>query len=108
MAGDLNIQDFSRILIVEGYSDLLFYAEVLEAIGKHKDVYIKQFNGKNDLITKIELFVSPLLLAEKTHIGVIADADNDPGGTFRRLQDALERISGQKISASGNWTTDTP
>jgi len=34
MAGKRNIDDYDRILVVEGYGDLLFYAEVLEDLGE--------------------------------------------------------------------------
>jgi hypothetical protein len=104
----LDIQDFNRVLIVEGYSDLRFYAEVFEAVGKHGDVYIKHFNGKSDLVTNLPIFITPLLLAEKIQIGVIADADDNPAGTFIQLQAALEAISGQRVGASGTWTTGSP
>ncbi len=43
------IEDFDRVLVVEGYSDLLFYAEVLELVGKHSQVFIKELGGKSGL-----------------------------------------------------------
>lgn len=108
MARKLNPKDFKCVLIVEGYSDLLFFAEVLEAIGKQGTVFIKEFGGKEDLVLKLEDFITPLLLAEKTKIAVIADADGNAAGTFTSLQNKLQQITGQTVPAAGSWTGGTP
>jgi hypothetical protein len=79
-----NIKDYSRILIVEGYSDLLFYAEVLERIDK-TGVFIKEMNGRESLGEKLDAFLTPVLLAEKESIGIIVDADDNPSGAFQGL-----------------------
>ena len=50
------ITDFERVLVVEGYSDLLFFAEVLEHLECADRVFIQQFNGKSDLVEKLETF----------------------------------------------------
>jgi len=65
MAQPPKLENCDRVLIVEGYSDLLFYAELLEALGKHGEVFIKHFNGRADLTTKLETFLTPQLLAAK-------------------------------------------
>jgi hypothetical protein len=41
MSGKPKLEDFDRVLVVEGYGDLLFYAEILEALNKHDQVFIK-------------------------------------------------------------------
>lgn len=102
-----NIKDFDRVLCVEGYSDLLFYAEFLEDLGK-QGVYIASFNGKADLIAQLEALITPQLLMEKTRIGVIMDADREPAGTFTRFHNALTRLTGQTVPAAGAWTDGNP
>jgi len=108
MSGTPNLKDFDRVLIVEGYSDLHFYAEVLEDVGKHPSVFIKQFNGKEDLLLKLESFITPVLLAEKVKIGVIVDGDGNPAGTFTSVQHKLAELTGQTVPAAGTWTDGTP
>lgn len=106
--GKPNIKDFDRVLLVEGYSDLLFYAEVLEVLGKQGTVFIKDFNGKSDLTSKLEAFITPQLLADKKHIGVIVDADNNSQGTFASIQRVLTELTAQTVPSPGTWTTGSP
>lgn len=103
-----NLKDFDRVLIVEGYSDLLFFAEFFEAIGKPSSVFIKQFGGKSDLVEKLEAFINPQLLKEKTRIGLVVDADISAEGTFISLQTRLTKLTGQMVPASGQWSGGTP
>lgn len=65
MPNDRNIEDYERILVVEGYNDLLFYAEILEEIGSDKDIFIKEMNGTAGLKLKLETFINPGLLQSK-------------------------------------------
>lgn len=105
------IKDCDQILIVEGYSDLLFFAELLEAIGKPPSVFIKEFGGKSNLLQKLEAFITPQLLGEKTRIGIVVDADvGEQGaqGAFASLQTRLLKLTGQTVPASGQWTGGAP
>ena len=72
------IEDFDRVLVVEGYSDLRFYAEVLEHVERDSIISIKDFNGKEDLLLKLDALITPTLLAEKMSIGVIVDGNGNP------------------------------
>lgn len=96
------------MLIVEGYSDLWFYAEVLEHLGKLEGVFIKEFGGKSNISTQLEVFLTPQLLEDKTHIGVIVDADQSSEGTFAGLQTAIANATGQTVPAPGAWTEGNP
>jgi hypothetical protein len=96
----------SKILLVEGYGDLLFYAEALEWLQRLDGVYIKECGG-SELVIKLEAFLNPGLLAEKTSIGVIADADINPVGNARKLETQLSRITGQEV-INGAWTAGPP
>ncbi len=51
------LKDYPFVLVVEGYGDLLFYAEALEFVGLHGNVFIKEFTGANDLKDKIETYL---------------------------------------------------
>lgn len=101
------LHECKRVLVVEGYSDLLFYAEVLEALQRLQGVFIKEFGGRPHLATKLETFLSPGLLAEKAAIGVIIDADNEPAGTRQSFAARLSKITGQRVEA-GCWTAGSP
>lgn len=100
------LKDCPRILIVEGYSDLLFYAEVLESLARLDGVFIKAMNGKEDLLAKLETFLNPGLLTEKESVGVIVDADDNPTGTAQAVADRLSRIVRQEVAPG--WTTGRP
>lgn len=103
-----DVNKFDRVLAVEGYSDLLFYAEMLEEVGNPGNVFIEDFNGKGDLAANLPIFITPVMLAEKIRIGVIADADEDPAGTFTQLENIMHSITGQHVAASGAWTNGHP
>lgn len=102
-----NLESSSRLLMVEGYSDLLFYAEFLEEMGVQEGVFIKHFNGRTDLAAKLEIFLTPQLLASKEAFGVIVDADTDALSTANELTRVLSRITRQAVVA-GAWTPGQP
>ncbi|UQA55622.1 DUF3226 domain-containing protein [Polyangium aurulentum] len=102
-----DINKCKRVLVVEGYSDLLFFAEALECCGNLEGVFIKEMKGKGDLVTKLETFLRPDLLAEKAAIAVIADADANASGTVASLESRLSSITGQGVK-DGRWTVGPP
>ncbi len=101
------LENRDRVLIVEGYSDLLFYAELLEVLGKQDEVFIKPFNGKADLAVKLETFLTPQVLAAKRAIGVIVDADTSAANTASELTKLLTRLADQPV-VLGAWTKGKP
>jgi hypothetical protein len=107
MARERKIDDFEQVLVVEGYSDLLFYAEALEYVHQNDKVFIKQVNGRADLDQKLKSFINPGLLAKKTHIGVIVDADKSAQGAGHRFSSALKVLTKQEVS-DGQWSGGIP
>jgi hypothetical protein len=105
MPAQFKIEDFERVLVVEGYGDLLFYSEILEAVQKHGQVFIKEFGGKST--TALETFINPSLLGTKSHLGFIFDADADPEATRAALQAKLTELTGQPV-VDGQWTKGIP
>jgi hypothetical protein len=101
------IEEYGRVLVVEGYGDLLFYAEVLEAVGKHPQVFIKELGGKADLRRKLETLVTPALLAAKEALAFVFDADTKPDATRAELEALLSRLTGQQV-VDGKWTVGKP
>ncbi len=101
------LETCDKVLVVEGYSDLLFFAEALEHLGQHGDIFIKHFNGKADLEAKLKVFLTPDLLAQKSTIGVIVDADEDEGKTTARISQVLQKATSQLITL-GQWTVGKP
>src|SRR6266481_3492389 len=107
MALPPKLEDCDRVLIVEGYTDLLFYAELIEAVGKNGKVFIKHFNGRADLATKLDTFVTPQLLLAKEAFGIIVDADDNAQRTVSELARLLEQITNQAVT-QGAWTSGRP
>lgn len=107
MNGPPRLENCSRVLVVEGYSDLLFYAELLEALGLDGSVFIKHFNGRADLATKLETFLTPQLLAGKEGFAVVVDADDDAQAAASGFAGLLSKITGQGVTA-GRWTGGPP
>ena len=91
------IEDYKSILVVEGYSDLLFYAEVLELLGKHESVFIKELGGRNGLKRKLETLVTPKLLAQAERLAFVIDADTNPQGTVVAQQTLLSKVTEQAV-----------
>jgi hypothetical protein len=89
------------VLIVEGYSDLLFFAELLEHMGQHKGCFIKELNGKSDIRAQLKVFLTPEVLAEKI-IGVIVDADSKLKDAAHSLTELLKEITGVELQ-HGEW-----
>ena len=108
MADARDLNDFDRVLAVKGHSDLVFFAECLEHVGKLDRTFIKDFNGKQDLIAKLETFVTPQLLAEKAMIGIVVDANGNAVGTFQSIQTTLATLTNQTVPSPGSWTSGSP
>jgi hypothetical protein len=100
-------ENYPGELVVEGYSDLLFYAEVLEAVGKHNQVFIKELGGKSVINSKLEALVDPELLARKSAVAFVFDSDENPEGTRQSLEELLSKLTGQKV-VDGSWTEGSP
>jgi len=98
-----------HILIVEGYSDLHFYAEFLRQQLHRDDVFIKEFKGKSNILDlqTLELYLTPKRLIEKKSIGILIDADENPVGTAQALRDHLCAITGRAIR-QGEWNDGSP
>lgn len=109
MAGtERAIEDYARVLVVEGYNDLLFYAEVLELVGKHDQVYIKELGGRaGNQRKKLEALITPTLLERKLAVAFIMDADDAPETTRESLQNLLSHLTNQAV-IDGEWTSETP
>lgn len=102
-----NIEEYQSVLVVEGYSDLLFYAEVLEEVGKHEQVHIEPMGGKSNLHLNLENFVTPSLLAKKDAIAFVFDADHEPEATKLRLEQLLSKVTSQVV-VDGSWSAGPP
>lgn len=98
-----------RVLIVEGYSDLLFYAEFLEHLGHLDGVFIEPFKGRSNVLKRetLETFLSPGLLASKKAVGIIVDGNSNPGGAAQSLSDHLKAITGRDVN-EGAWQNGEP
>lgn len=107
MSGVPKLHECDRVLVVEGYSDLLFYAELLEDLGKLDKLFIKEVGGNSHFKEKLETLITPLVLASKQAIAVIADADTDAPAAATSLEAILSKLTGQTVKA-GQWTNGKP
>lgn len=101
------LENFEKVLVVEGHDDLFFYAEILEDVGKHNQVFIKPLGGKSNFLTLLPTFITPTRLERNVSLGFIVDADENPDGTKRSLEKLLSELTGQTV-VEGQWTAGKP
>lgn len=103
------LEESPNILVVEGHSDLLFYAAFLRSIKRLNGVFIKEFTGKSNILKReiLELFLTKKLFSEKKNIGIILDADDNPTGTAQAIKDHLLALTGRTIE-EGQWFDGEP
>lgn len=97
------LSECKKVLVVEGYGDLVFYAEFLESLGRYDDVFIQDMGGRSRLMAELETFISPPLLASKTHIAVILDNDDDTADFAHRVKTKLDQLTERSVG-EGEWT----
>ncbi len=105
----ISLEKASKILFVEGYSDLTFYAEMLEHLGFGKgDVFIKDLGTKarSKLQDEAIGMLKPSVLQQKSHVGVIFDADTDAEAAFRLAREALKSAFAVDILTKETWVAD--
>lgn len=92
------------LLFVEGYSDLIFYAELLEHL-KVRGVFIQNLGGKGraKLRNEVTLLLKPDNLAKMEAVAVILDADGNSDASFRIARDAIREALGLDIAEPGKW-----
>ncbi len=100
-------KDAEYLLVVEGYGDLLFYAEMIEFIGLHGRVFIKHFNGTEDLMMNIGTYLSPGRVANKTTAAVIVDGDLSPASRIQSLSQLLSTTFDRTLQ-HGIWSKGQP
>jgi 5S rRNA maturation endonuclease (ribonuclease M5) len=101
------LKSCQKVLIVEGYGDLTFYAEFLERLGKYDAVFIQDMGGREKLMAELTTFITPALLANKTHVAVILDSDDDGPAFSDRLKARLDILTKRSL-AEGEWTDGGP
>lgn len=93
------------VLFVEGYSDLTFYIELMEDLGKDKQTFIQDLGGNGRALLEKEVFLllKPDNLDKIRTVTVLLDADDDGEAAFRSAQAALKAALGVIISQPGTW-----
>jgi hypothetical protein len=94
-----------RVLFVEGYSDLTFYAEVLEHLDLHAGSFIQDLGGKGRLKLRDQarLLLKPDNLTAIESVAVVLDSDGKPGPSFDLARDAMRDAVGVDIPRAGEW-----
>jgi|GEM_PF-800949 len=98
------------VLFVEGYSDLTFYAEVMEHVGYPlRDYFIHDLGGKEQcrgrtrLGEEAALLLQPDNLARMRAVAIILDADADAAAAFTIARNALREAVGVDVPAAEVW-----
>ncbi len=93
-----------HVLIVEGYSDLHFYAAFLKHLGRFDGVFFQVFHGKSNILNRAMLrtFINEDRLTKKRSIGILIDADENPSGTAQAIRDHLFAITQREVD-EGHW-----
>lgn len=101
------LKDCDKLLIVEGYTDLLFFAELLEHLNNNQGVYIKHFNGASDLIQQLGIFLTPDVLKPLKSVCVLVDSDANPPQRASQISKAIEDATGISTTC-GAWAPGPP
>ncbi len=107
MRAPKKIEDFRKVLVVEGYSDRHFCAEFLAHLGRDNQVFIEILDGGGNLEKALTALLNRRLLAEKTHIGVLVDADENGHGTADRVARLFADLAG-RVVVEGQWAEGAP
>ncbi len=96
--------DEPLVLFVEGYSDLTFYAELLEHIEIFSP-FIQNLGGKGrgKLRDEAKLLLKPDNLAKMKAIAIILDADGSAEQSFAGARDAIRSALELDIDTPGKW-----
>jgi hypothetical protein len=100
------ISDYKQVLFVEGDSDLQFYKAVLKQ-NFGLEVFIQNCQGRDQTKDVLEARINASLLAEKTHLGVLIDADNNARDVAESFAALLRKLTGQDVIVGG-WTEGQP
>lgn len=93
------------VLFVEGYSDLHFYAEMLEHLGLHKLAFIQDLggNGRPFLMNQARLLLKPDNLEKIRAVAVIYDSDGQAENAFNSARRSLRDAVGVSVQQPGAW-----
>jgi len=82
----------SKILLVEGKDEVNLFTELLVNLDL-TDIQVIEVSGKDKFPSKLEALVKKTSGYSKiTSIGIVRDADDDPGGAFQSVCDAMSRL----------------
>lgn len=93
------------VLFVEGYSDLTFYIELMEELGKDGQTFIQDLggNGRTMLEKEAFLLLKPDNLQAIQAVAVLLDADDDGAAAFRSAQAALKAALRVDVLQPKTW-----
>lgn len=87
-----------------------FYAEALEYLGLHGNVFIHECGGVSQLKQKLRFLLTPELLAEKQSVAVILDADSKATDQIQAIKSRLLAMEGLKDRSlvDNGWSKGQP
>jgi len=81
-----------NLVLVEGHDEELFF----EALLRHMDINVVQIlpiAGKDNLRERLKMLVASPRFSEVVSLGIVRDADTNPGGAFQSVCGALEIVN---------------
>ena len=95
----------SRWFFLSRYSDLTFYAELMEHIGLFDQCFIQDLGGKGrgKLRDEAALLLKPDNLVRIQSVAVLLDADDNAESAFALARNALKDAIGVDIPRVGEW-----
>src|SRR3989304_1127823 len=78
-----------KLLIIEGKDDECFFCALIDHL-KIEDIKVAGAGGKNQIQGQLQAIVKDDGFNKITSLGVIRDANNNPGDAFKSVINALE------------------
>lgn len=78
-----------RLLVVEGKEELVFFSALLEGLSLQK-IQVLPIGGKEKIHPNLKALVATPGFSGVTSLGIVRDADDDPGASFQSVCSALK------------------
>jgi len=81
-----------NLLVVEGREEELFFEALIEHLGL-QNIQTMPIGGKEQLRRNLKALVVSPGFSEVISLGVVRDANTDPGAAFQSVHDALQAVN---------------
>lgn len=81
-----------NVLVVEGREEVFFFGALIQHLGL-QNIQIVEMEGKTRLKDRLEALTSLSGFAEVVSLGVVRDANANPGAAFQSVRGALQAVN---------------